>query len=184
MGAAGLKEMVDGAARLGVYGLSFQHVVLCPTRTWLHYHRIDCAHLNRYMQSGILLHNTSYGGKLNYITSFGIQPDQIDWSNRTVSEVKRSRSTDESSEMQLLFYMAVLMDATEESWTGLLRLTNTRRIKRIEWNDSYARKLLGVWAKIQHIIGQPKPPVKYERPICKGCSYRLLCWGESTEDDG
>lgn len=127
MGALELKEIVDGAARMGVYGLSFQHVVLCPTRTWLHYHRIDCAHLNRYMQNGVLLHKTSYGGKLNYISSFGIQPDQVDWPSRTVSEVKRSRSSDESSEMQLLFYMAVLMDATQAPWIGLLRLTNTRR---------------------------------------------------------
>lgn len=179
-----LSEIVEAAARLGVYGLSFQHVTLCPTRTWLHYHRIDCAHLNHYMQNGIFLHQTSYGGKLDYISSFGIQPDQVDWLNRTVSEVKRSRFSDESSEMQLLFYMAVLADATGESWGGLLKLTNTRRIKRIEWDDSCTERISRAWSQIQHIINQSKPPAKQEKPICQGCSYRLLCWGISTEDDG
>ena len=85
-----LAALLQRAEELGVHGLSFQHIVLCPTRAWLHYHRLDCAHLNRYMQLGLLLHERS-ADNLTY-GIYGLAPDRVDWSRREVSEIKKSRS--------------------------------------------------------------------------------------------
>lgn len=74
-----ISEMLNQTQDLGVHGLMFQHVLLCPTRTWLHYHRVDCAHLNRHMQRGLWSHGTSYSGTLDRVANFGIRPDQVDW---------------------------------------------------------------------------------------------------------
>ena len=57
------EHLVAECDRLGIHGLLFQHIHLCLTRTWLHYHRIDCAHLNRHMQTGLFIHATTYGGR-------------------------------------------------------------------------------------------------------------------------
>ena len=177
-----ITEMLNQAQEIGVYGLMFQHITLCPTRTWLHYHRVDCAHLNRHMQRGLWVHATSYGGTLNQVANFGIRPDQVNWSEGTVSEVKSSRSADEAARMQLLFYMAVLIQATQTHWIGLLRTPQTRRIERVEWNDIAEEKILRAFAGIKQIVQMPSPPNKTEKNVCRGCSYRLLCWGLSTED--
>jgi CRISPR/Cas system-associated exonuclease Cas4 (RecB family) len=37
-------------------------------------------------------------------------------------------------------------------------------------------------AHITTVIAQPQPPQQSAKPICNHCSYRMLCWQESTED--
>ncbi len=56
-----LEHILTECDRLGINGLLFQHIHLCPTRTWLHNHCIDFTHLNRPKQAGLLLHATAYG---------------------------------------------------------------------------------------------------------------------------
>lgn len=178
-----LVDLVDRAERLGVHGLLFQHSALCDTRVWLHHRRVDCAHLNRFMQRGLWVDRTTYTDVTDHVSGVGIRPDQINWPDRTVSEVKSSRRPTDAARLQLLFYMAVLTVATCTSWTGVLRFPATRRIERLTL-DEQARVTLGdALDQIAEIIARPSPPAKSGKPICSGCSYRLLCWGLTTEDE-
>jgi len=174
--------MLKECEQQGINGLLFQHIVLCPTRTWLHYHRIDCAHLNRHMQAGIFLHETAYGGVAAHHFGFGIAPDMLDFKKHEISEIKNSKSHESATISQLLFYMLVIQQATQEVWIGKLRYPNSRRTKRIELDKQAKKKLLTTFEQIRTIIVEPQPPKKISKPICKHCSYRLLCWFESTED--
>jgi len=178
-----LKEMVDRADELGVHGLLFQHIVLCPTRTWLHYHRIDCAHLNRYMQRGLWISETTYPRDRDRGIGLGVYPDQIDWANRTVSEVKSAKRPDSAARAQLLFYMAVLEVSTGEAWMGLLRTPTSRRIQKLVLDGQTETWLLGLFEELVAVLGRSRPPQRVEKPLCVGCSYRLLCWGQTTEEE-
>ena len=80
-----LEHILTECDRLGINGLLFQHIHLCPTRTWLHSHRIDCTHLNRHMQAGLLLHATAYGGEgARSDLGFGLSPDVLDFRHREI----------------------------------------------------------------------------------------------------
>jgi CRISPR-associated exonuclease Cas4 len=167
-----------------IYGLLFQHIVLCPTRTWLHYHRIDCYHLNRHMKMGLWLHETAYGGEsAEPYFGAGIAPDMLDFAKREVSEVKKSKSHEAAAISQLRFYVAVMQEVTGEPWVGILRYPNARRTKRIALDKSAQLELLEAFAQIKAVIEQPLPPEKVEKTICTNCSYRILCWGLGTEDE-
>jgi len=63
---------------------------LCLTRTWLHYHRIDCAHLNRHMQTGLFIHATAYGGEgRKRFWVFASHLILLDFQTLEISEIKR-----------------------------------------------------------------------------------------------
>ncbi len=175
-------EAMEAAELRGFHGLLFQHVTLCSTRVWLHYHRIDCAHLNRHMQSGLYLHETSYARRLDRVWGYGIRPDQIDFDRHTVTEVKSRNSFAEASRLQLAFYMTVLIRATEVVWTGTLRYPSRRQIEHVDLTLDLQTALVSATSQIVAITTQTTPPPKLDKPVCSGCSYRLLCWGQSTED--
>jgi CRISPR-associated exonuclease Cas4 len=175
--------MLTECDRLGINGLLFQHIHLCPTRTWLHYHRIDCTHLNRHMQAGLLLHATAYGGEGGRGDfGLGLSPDMLDFRHREIGEVKKSNSHEHATIAQLRFYLAVMEQATGQPWSGVLRYPNSRRTKRIILDTPAKTELLDDFARIERVITQPQPPTKVDKPICKHCAYRMLCWQESTED--
>ncbi len=177
-----MNSMLAEAEQLNVNGLLFQHILLCETRTWLHYNRVDCAHLNRHMKAGLFLHETAYGGaSANF--GFGIAPDMLDFKKLEVSEVKKSKSREDATISQLSFYLLVIREATQQPWFGILRYPNSRRTKRIEMDSKIESNLLINFNKIKSIIAQSSPPIKVDKPLCKHCSYRQLCWGLSTEDE-
>ncbi len=178
-----LITLLEQAEQKGVHGLLFQHIVLCPTRAWLHYHRVDCAHLNRFMQRGSWVHATAYEGMQDRVVGLGIHPDRIDWNALTVSEVKSAKRPDDASRLQLLFYVSVMTAASDEEWSGLLRTPASRRIERIVFDQAAEEWLIIKFNELVSVLEQPRPPQKTGKPICSGCSYRLLCWGKSTEED-
>jgi CRISPR-associated exonuclease Cas4 len=177
-----LNSLVREAEELGVHGLSFQHILLCPTRTWLHYHRLDCAHLNRHMQLGLLLHEHGLSNTLSQ-SLYGLSPDRIDWARREVSEIKKSRSHEAALMNQLLFYLAALTVATGHIWRGVLRYTASRRTQAVLLDPPAILQLQNSLARLREVLRQPRPPAQQDKPVCRGCSYRLLCWGKSTEDE-
>lgn len=177
-----LAEIMRESGELGIHGLSFQHVLLCPTRAWLHYHRLDCAHLNRHMQLGLLLHEHSADQALSQ-SLYGLSPDRVDWGKREVSEIKKSRSHEGALANQLLFYVAALTVATGQVWRGVLRYTASRRTKSVVLDAAAVRQLRDSLARLREVLALPRPPKQEDKPVCKGCSYRLLCWGLSTDDE-
>lgn len=176
-----LATLLQRAEELGVHGLSFQHIVLCPTRAWLHYHRLDCAHLNRYMQLGLLLHERG-ADNLTY-ELYGLAPDRVDWSRREVSEIKKSRSHEAALVNQLLFYVAALTVATGQSWRGILRYTTSRRTKPFDLDETAIRQLQQSLSALDGVVQLSSPPLRERKSVCRGCSYALLCWGEATDDE-
>lgn len=176
-------DLLAECDRLGIHGLLFQHIHLCPTRAWLHSHRIDCAHLNRHMQTGLFIHATAYGGTgAQADLGFGLSPDMLDFQTLEISEIKKSSSHEHATIAQLRFYLAIMEHATGQPWTGVLRYPSARRTKRLTLDAQAKTELLQDIARITTVIAQPQPPPQSAKPICKHCSYRMLCWQESTED--
>lgn len=166
----------------GFHGLLYQHVHLCPTRVWLHFHRVDCAHLNRHMQRGLQVHRDVDRGRLDRTWGFGVRPDSVDLTHHTIDEVKSSRSFAEASELQLAFYLAVLETATGIPFEGRLRYVTLRKITTITLTEDLQSAIVEATNDIHAVVQKSVPPAKVDKPICRECSYRLLCWGLATED--
>ena len=182
MVTAQLAEALELAEAQGYHGLLYQHIALCSTRTWLHFHHVDCAHLNRYMQHGTALHHTTYRGHLDRLWGLGIRPDAVDFTHHLVNEVKSHRTFVDASHLQLGFYLAVLTDATGILWEGRLRYPALRKVTTVVLTLDLQTAVANATHRIHQTVSMPRPPTKVLKPLCAACSYRLLCWGLSTED--
>ena len=176
------RSLVADAEWYGIHGLLFQNVCLCPVRLWLHYNRVDCAHLNRHMQRGLVDQGAHYEGAAGAWQGIGIAPDMLDFKEHIVSEVKIRKSFPQASRAQLLFYMVVLTVNTGVVWSGRLRYPSARRIECVELTEENQRWLSELFARIRLIIADSSPPGKIKQQLCQDCSYRLLCWQCSTDD--
>ena len=177
-----LKHAVQEADEGGFHGLLYQHVLLCPTRVWFQFHRLDCAHLNRHMQRGLQLHSEADRGRLDRIWGLGIRPDSVDLVHHVIDEVKSSRSFEKASQLQLAFYMAVLEHAMNTPFEGRLRYVALRKITKITLTEEYQSAIVQATHDIREIVEKFVPPRKVNKTICRECSYRILCWGMTTED--
>lgn len=176
-----LVTLLQRAEALGAHGLSFQHIALCSTRAWLHFHRLDCAHLNRHMQLGLLLHERSADSLIYGL--YGLAPDRVDWHRQEVSEIKKSRSHEAALVNQLLFYVAALTVATGQVWRGVLHYTASRRTKSFDLDETAIRQLQQSLTALDVALQLSSPPLCERKSVCRGCSYALLCWGEATDDE-
>jgi len=170
------------AERYGMHGLLFQNVCLCPVRLWLHYSRVDCAHLNRHMQRGLVDQGAHYTGAAGISQGIGIAPDMLDFNHHVVSEIKVRKSFPHASRAQLLFYMVVLTVNTGVIWSGRLRYPSARRVETVELTEENQRWLGELFGRIRVVIAGASPPAKVKQRLCQDCSYRLLCWQRSTDD--
>lgn len=178
-----IATLVAEAETHGIHGLLFQNVCLCSVRLWLHYNRVDCAHLNRHMQRGLTDQGAHYAGKVGAVQGIGIAPDMLDFKNHVVSEVKIRKSFPHASRAQLLYYMVVLSINTGILWSGRLRYPSTRRVETVELTEENQRWLIELFGHIQIIIAHAAPPKKVKQRLCQDCSYRILCWQRSTDDE-
>ncbi|MBK1717848.1 Dna2/Cas4 domain-containing protein [Thiocystis violacea] len=178
-----LIELVQEAERRELHGLLFQNIVLCPLRAWLHHQRVDCAHLNRHMRRGLADQEGRYRGKIAQWGDLGIAPDLVDFNAAEISEVKSSRSFPDASKAQLLFYMAVLSVNTGRSWRGALRFPGARRVERLTLDTAAQQWLMGLARQLIAVLDAEESPKPQRTGVCDDCSYRLLCWGRSTDDE-
>jgi CRISPR-associated exonuclease Cas4 len=130
----------------------------------------------------LFLHEHSADSALSQ-SLYGLSPDRVDWEKREVSEIKKSRSHEAALINQLLFYVAALSVATGQTWKGVLRYTASRRTKPVVLDEAAVRRLRDSLARLRAVLSLPRPPAKEEKSVCKGCSYALLCWGRSTDDE-
>lgn len=177
-----LQQALREADEGGFHGLLYQHVLLCPTRVWFHFHRIDCAHVNRHMQRGLQRHHQTDRGHLDRLEGLGIRPDAVDLTHHVIDEVKSSRSFEPAARLQLAFYMAVLEQALNTPFEGRLRYVALRKVITITLTEDDQENLVQATHAIQEIVARPVPPNRENKPLCRECSYRILCWGLTTED--
>lgn len=179
-------ELVDVVAlseQRGWHGLLFQNIVLCPVRTWLHRNYVDCAHLNRHMRRGLADQHGRYRGQVGQWGELGIAPDLIDFETSTLSEVKSSRSFPDASRAQLLFYMAVLSVNTGRIWKGALRFPGARRVETLVLDAAAQQRLVALARQLTAVLDAPTTPSPRRIAVCDHCSYSLLCWGRSSDDE-
>lgn len=180
-----LDQFCQRCEQFGVRGLLFQHVHLCLTRLWLHYHRVDCAHLNRHMKEGSVIHSQSYSRRMgkHEVGDYGVPADWLDFAQKQVNEVKKSKSHEKASMMQLGYYVACMTDATGQLWSGVLRYPALRRTIPVVLDCKMLNELDEAVDKISRVVNEELPPKPELKPLCKHCSYRIVCWNQSTEDE-
>ncbi len=169
---AAFAELVE---RHGLHGLVFQHLSLCKRRAWLHLHRIDYAHLEDRMKTGIVAHDLAKVRDSSVTGLMGLAPDRIDWSERCVIEAKYKAGAQDAVAMQTVFYALLLMAATGRQWQAENDILSQKRRRPVAIDNDTLDRMLGLAQRAVELLEQENAPKAKRKPICASCSYRYLC---------
>jgi CRISPR-associated exonuclease Cas4 len=158
----------------GLHGLIFQHMSICPRRAWLHFHRIDYAHLEDRMAAGTAAHALSKARDKSVEGLFGLSPDRIDWAEKVVVEAKGKRGAVEAVSRQTFFYALMLTARTKEVWRPALEIIAERRTTPIALTDEAVSTMIAL-ARCCVETMRGSCPQGIDAPICRTCSYQHFC---------
>lgn len=158
----------------GFHGLLFQHLAICPRRTWLHLHRINYAHLEDRIARGKAAHEMSKARDKSVEGLFGLSPDRIDWRNRIVIEAKGRRGAVDAVSRQTMFYAMMLAARTSVPWRAVVEIISEKRQREISISSEDIDLMLEAAKSLLDMKSSPCPG-GIDAPICQTCSYQYLC---------
>ena len=159
----------------GLHGLAFQHLALCARRAWLHLSRIDYAHLDRRMTLGTVSHDLHRTRDRSTTGLMGLAPDRIDWTSRRVHEAKGGAGAKDAVSLQTAFYALMLTVASGEAWEAATDILPERRSRAVSLDGAFLGRMLEMAESLAALRERADPPGATRKPICRTCSYRVLC---------
>ena len=161
-------------------GTQVNYFFICKTKLWLfsHFVRLEQAHEN--VKMGKILHEESFkrekeaeiDGKI--AIDFVRKKDGIE-----LHEIKKTPALEESHKWQLLYYLYYLRKFKGiDKAKGIINYPSLKKVVEVELSEEKEKEMGNVLARIEEIIGMPKPPACEKKSICKKCSYYEFCWGD------
>jgi CRISPR-associated exonuclease Cas4 len=163
--------------RFRISGESFFDFFSCKTRLWLESRNIDGDFdSNEHIKIGKFIDESTFKRERSTLLIPGIcSLDFIktDSGILEIHEVKKGKKVSKPQIMQTMYYIYILNEITGKKCTGFLHIPEIRKKVEITLNIEFIK---GTILKISEVINHdcPKPELK---PICRGCSYRNMCWG-------
>ncbi len=166
--------------KMHITGLDVAYYYICHTKLWLFSHNIKFEHESDLVQSGKLIHETSYRGHREI--QFGdIAIDIVKIGERTeIHEIKKSRKMNKSHQMQLLYYLYYLKERGVNA-IGVIDYPKEKRREHIELTPENESEIEKAITEIEKIIEGDMPEIK-RKGICKKCAYYEFCFGGENEE--
>ena len=158
-----------------VTGTIINYYVVCSTKMWLHYHKINLEDNSEEVRIGKVLHEINET-KVDEVSFEGIKVDKI--TRDYIVEVKKSDSDIEAAKWQLIYYMWILKQKGIVK-KGRIEVFEKKKQekKRIEiiLDEESEKRLLEIIDDINLILASSMPKPKLESK-CKNCAYYEYCF--------
>lgn len=160
-----------------VTGTLIWYYYICHREVWLMAHHIVADQDHEDLDMGRFIQETTYSRAKKEVSIDHIRVDMIeqDGEELVISEVKKSSRFEESSRMQLLFYLYTLKNKGVKA-RGELRFPKEKRKETLRLTAELEEELVRAIQHIQEIILQPKPPPPVRCKYCGRCAYYESCW--------
>jgi len=153
-----------------VTGTLVNYYMVCKRRLWLHAHGITQEHESENVKIGKYYHEQMEEEGENDKFINGVKVDKVE--GDYVIEYKKSNSSVEASEWQLLFYLWKLKQAGINK-KGILKFKENRDNRKVELTPDKEKRLEEIVAEIGELLEQPNPPpVSVCSARCNRSAYR------------
>lgn len=166
-----------------VSGVEVNYCELCQRKLWWYVRRYDQESAGgnegaELVALGTLIHEESYPAQtrkevlIDDLLRLDFTEDGV------VHEVKKTKTMERASEIQLLYYLYYLKHVKGIVTTGELDYPLLRRTKQVALSSENERAVEEAIDGVIRIREMATPPI-VEKPmtICKKCAYQDLCWG-------
>ena len=159
-----------------VTGTIINYYIVCKTKMWLFYHKINLEDNSEEVRIGKVLHEINET-KVDEVSFEGIKVDKI--TKDYIVEVKKSDSNIEAAKWQLIYYMWILKQKGIVK-KGRIEVFEKKKQdkKRIEiiLDEENEKRLFEIIEDIKKILSQKTPPKPKFENKCKKCAYFEYCF--------
>lgn len=158
-----------------VTGMMVNYYCVCRRKLWLFANDLSMEENSEDVYVGHIIDESFYSREEKHINIDNvINIDFID--KALLHEVKKSRSIEEASILQVKYYLYYLKKRGVTNLTAQINYPLLKETLKIELDDSDERMLEDVCSEIQECISLPKPPAVLNSKICNKCAYYELCY--------
>jgi len=160
-----------------ITGTHIWYYFICHRQVWLMSRHIEPDQEHESIMLGKLNDQTSYQREKKQLIFEGGVIDLYREENGRliISEVKKSGRFEESSRMQLLYYLYKLHEIGIDA-VGEVRIPKEKKIIPVRLTLENERNVLKACASIEAIVSQERPPKPFRCRFCLGCAYLEFCW--------
>jgi len=161
-----------------VNGTLIWYYCICHREVWLIAHQINPDEDHEHLVLGRFIHENTYLKDKHEIAIGNIKVDLIkgDKGSYVVGEIKKSRRSEKSARLQLLYYLYVLKNDYGIVTKGVLLFPEEKRREEVMLDEKNELEVKKAIEEIEKIIVLEKPPACNKVFWCKQCAYAEFCW--------
>lgn len=168
-----------------ITGTHFNYYSICHRKLWLFANGMQMEHVSELVESGKLIHETSYPGRNEHYEEVeidGVKIDYYDARRGVIHEVKKSDKVEDAHELQLKYYLWVFEQNGIRVDFGILEYPKLRKTNEVYLSNIDREAFPGMLGEIEEICMSESCPEKEKMSICKRCAYFDFCW--ISEEEG
>lgn len=168
-----------------ITGTHFNYYSICHRKLWLFANGMQMEHVSELVESGKLIHKTSYPGRNEHYEEVeidGVKIDYYDVRRGVIHEVKKSDKVEDAHELQLKYYLWVFEQNGIRVDFGILEYPKLRKTNEVYLSNIDREAFPGMLGEIEEICMSESCPEKEKMSICKRCAYFDFCW--ISEEEG
>ena len=159
-----------------ISGIMIYYYYVCKKKLWYYLHEIRMEAGNENVELGKLLDTSSYDRDNKHIMINGVINIDFLRGNYVLHEIKKSKSIEEASIMQVKYYLYYLHQREVTNISAKIDYPLLKQSITVELNDEDFPIIENVLTDILDYAASEQTPPKEETAICKKCAYHDLCY--------
>jgi CRISPR-associated exonuclease Cas4 len=161
---------------LQVKGVEINYYFVCERKLWFFCHDMGMEHNSTLVEIGKEVHNESYQRERKEIMIDNIICMDFYEKELVINETKLTKSIEEATRYQLLYYLYYLENKGVKGLKGIIRYPKAKRTEELVLTREYKESINKVIEEISKIREMTVPPYAKRNRKCNKCSYFEFCF--------
>lgn len=159
-----------------ITGVMVYYYAVCKRKLWYFYNEISMEDGNENVSIGKVIDEETYKRDEKHININNIINIDFIRTKGVLHEVKKSRSIEEASILQVKYYLYYLKMKGVENIKAKIDYPLLKQTIEIELKEEDMKEIEGILNDIKSIVNNIKPCDLQKKRICKSCAYHDLCY--------
>jgi len=159
-----------------ITGIHIYYYTVCKRKLWFFHHNIQLEEENEDVKIGKVIDESTYLRDNKHINIDNVINIDFIRSSKIIHEVKKSRSIEEASILQVKYYLFYLHEKGVNGVKGKIDYPLLKQTINVELTEDDIKQITEIVKNIKEIVLLKSPPCFKKQKICKKCAYYELCF--------
>ena len=159
-----------------ITGIHIYYYTVCKRKLWYFHHNIQMEQNNDNVIIGKAIDESMYKRDEKHINIDNIINIDFIRTSKILHEVKKSKSIEEASILQVKYYLYYLYNRGVKDIKGKIDYPLLKQTVDVEINKDDIEVLDRIVKEIREVVLLLVPPLLEQKKICKKCAYYELCF--------